>query len=50
MHDREYLVLDTNDLCAKDAPGKEMANADVSRVGESHCISLIGIDQMLMTD
>ena len=27
-----------------------MADADVSRVGESHCIPLIGMDQMLMTD
>ena len=30
--------------------GSVMANADVSRVEESHCIPLIGVDQMLMTD
>ena len=30
--------------------GSQMADADGSRVGESHCIPLIGIDQMLMTD
>ena len=50
MHDRKYLVLDTNDLCAKDSPGSEMANACVSRVGKSHFFPLIGVNQMLKTD
>ena len=36
--------------CNNGPLGLEMANADMSRDGESHYIPLIGVDQMLMTN